>query len=188
MGERLAQGNGAIALLANSLATGFALPAIGFARSYRRWSPGVVTTTAGFLCWGCVFPAGALADLLLPAANMNPELWNVPKFFVAFGMILTIGHLSMNRFWGDDSWRSAAYRQEPDLFGSHEEKTTNEDVAEAYRNRLKDVAHFKYVPRPLPMRNSSGAIIYYLFFASPNVTGGKIVEDIFERYRERGIR
>jgi three-Cys-motif partner protein len=94
----------------------------------------------------------------------------------------------MNRFWGDDSWRSVAYRQEPDLFGSREEKTTNEDVAEAYRNRLKDVAHFKYVPQPLPMRNSSGAIIYYLFFASPNVTGGKIVEDIFERYRERGIR
>jgi len=72
------------------LATGFALPAIGFARSYRRWSPGVVTTTAGFLCWGCVFPAGALADLFLPAANVNPELWNVPKFFVAFGMILTM--------------------------------------------------------------------------------------------------
>jgi three-Cys-motif partner protein len=94
----------------------------------------------------------------------------------------------MNRFWGDESWRAAAYRKEDDLFGPHEEKTTNEDVAEAYRQRLKGVAAFKYVPRPLPMRNSSGAIIYYLFFASPNATGGKIVEDIFERYRQRGIR
>lgn len=94
----------------------------------------------------------------------------------------------MNRFWGDDSWRGAAYRQEPDLFGSHEEKASNEDVAEAYRNRLRTAAGFKFVPRPLPMRNSSGAIIYYLFFASPNATGARIVEEIFDRYRERGIR
>jgi three-Cys-motif partner protein len=94
----------------------------------------------------------------------------------------------MNRFWGDGSWRDAAYRQQDDLFGSFEEKTGNEDVAEAYRQRLKNVARFKYVPRPLPMRNSGGAIIYYLFFASPNGTGAQIVEDIFERYRQRGVR
>jgi len=95
----------------------------------------------------------------------------------------------MNRFWGDDSWRSAAYKQETDLFGNvDDEKTTNDVVAEAYRKRLKEVAGFKYVPRPLPMRNSTGSIVYYLFFASPNATGNKIVEDIFERYRERGIR
>jgi three-Cys-motif partner protein len=94
----------------------------------------------------------------------------------------------MNRFWGDDSWRSAAYRREDDLFGSHEEKASNEDVAEAYRQRLQQVAKFKYVPQPLPMRNSNGAIIYYLFFASPNAKGAKIVEDIFNSYRKRGIR
>jgi three-Cys-motif partner protein len=74
------------------------------------------------------------------------------------------------------------------LFGSHEEKTSNEDVADAYRKRLKEVAKFKYVPQPLPMRNSGGAIIYYLFFASPNAKGAKIVEDIFNSYRKRGIR
>ena len=53
----------------------------------------------------------------------------------------------MNRFWGDDSWRTAAYRQETDLFGdAHEEKVGNEAVAEAYRQRLMKVAGFKYVP------------------------------------------
>jgi three-Cys-motif partner protein len=94
----------------------------------------------------------------------------------------------MNQFWGDNSWRSAAYRQETDLFGPRQEKAGNEDVAEAYRARLKNVAGFRYVPKPLPMRNSTGAIIYYLFFASMNATGARIVEDIFQRYRERGIR
>jgi three-Cys-motif partner protein len=94
----------------------------------------------------------------------------------------------MNRFWGDESWRNAAYRKEIDLFGSHEEKTSNDEIAEAYRQRLKNGAGFKFVPKPMPMRNSSGAIIYYLFFASHNATAGRIVEEIFERYRQRGIR
>lgn len=113
--------------------------------------------------------------------NMN-VLWRNPEA-VAPAQIER-----MNRFWGDDSWRKSAYRKEADLFGTREEKTGNEEVAQAYRDRLKKVADFKYVPAPLPMRNSSGAIIYYLFFASANATGGRIVEDIFERYRQRGIR
>jgi two-component system, NtrC family, sensor kinase len=33
---------------------------------------------------------GALFDHYLPKLQMNPELWNVPKYFVAFGMVLTL--------------------------------------------------------------------------------------------------
>ena len=40
----------------------------------------------------------------------------------------------MNAFWGDDSWRKAAYRPEPDFFESREKKTTNQEIAEAYRH------------------------------------------------------
>ena len=42
------------------------------------------------------------------------------------------------------------------------------------------------VPEPIPMRNKTGAVVYYLFFASPNKTGAKIVKDIFNTYRNRG--
>jgi signal transduction histidine kinase len=31
-----------------------------------------------------------LTDAFLPHLKINPEIWNVPKFFVAFGMILTV--------------------------------------------------------------------------------------------------
>jgi hypothetical protein len=55
----------------------------------------------------------------------------------------------------------------------------NQMIAEAYRKRLKEVAGFKYVPEPIPMRNSKNAVVYYLFFASPNETGAKIVGEIF---------
>ncbi len=36
----------------------------------------------------------------------------------------------MTKFWGDESWRNAAYRSEQGLFEVMEEKTTNAAVIE----------------------------------------------------------
>lgn len=88
----------------------------------------------------------------------------------------------MDSAWGDRSWREAAYEKTP-LFGYIEEKTTNERVARAFQSRLRNIAGFKYVPDPIPMKNSKGAVIYYLFFASQNKTGAGIVKEIFDKYR-----
>jgi three-Cys-motif partner protein len=92
----------------------------------------------------------------------------------------------MDAVWGDHSWREAAYRKTPGLFSDMEEKTTNEAVVSAFRDRLIKVAGVEYVPEPMPMRNSKGSVIYYLFFASPNRTGAKIVKNIFDNYRYKG--
>ena len=72
------------------LTAGFALPGLLFWRRYPRWSPGVVTSAGGFLLWGAVFPLSIMLDAWAPHLKVNPELWNTPKFFVAFGMILTL--------------------------------------------------------------------------------------------------
>ncbi len=69
----------------------------------------------------------------------------------------------MNAFWGDGSWREIAYQSTPDLYGSQDEKADNEVIAEAFRKRLINVAKFDKVPEPLPMRNTRGAVVYYLF-------------------------
>lgn len=61
-----------------------------FWRRYRRRSPGVIAVAGGFLCWGAVFPVGAAFDHFLPHLQLNPEIWNVPKLFVAFGMVLAL--------------------------------------------------------------------------------------------------
>ena len=61
-----------------------------FWRRYPRRTTGVLAVSGGFLCWGAVFPCGALLDHFLPTLKLNPELWNVPKFFVAFGMVLAL--------------------------------------------------------------------------------------------------
>jgi signal transduction histidine kinase len=68
----------------------FGLPAYLYRRRYPRWSPGVITSAGGFLLWALVFPITMFIYTKWPEAHINPELWNTPKFFVAFGMILTL--------------------------------------------------------------------------------------------------
>lgn len=92
----------------------------------------------------------------------------------------------MNNFWGDESWREAAYRKEQTLFEVTDEKQPNEVIAAAFRERLQKVAGFKYVPEPAPMRNSMGAVVYYLYFAAQVHTADHIVTDILNNYRKQG--
>jgi three-Cys-motif partner protein len=90
----------------------------------------------------------------------------------------------MNAFWGDESWRNIAYDTKRNFFG-FPEKEPNETIAEAFRKRLSEVGGFRHVPDPIPMRNSIGAIVYYLFFASPNETAARIAREIFDKYRSK---
>lgn len=90
----------------------------------------------------------------------------------------------MTRYWGDESWKEAAYSSEGNLFGCLE-KTTNEALVEAFRGRLAKVAGFKHVSRPLAMRNSQKAVVYYLLFASPKPVAEQIVKDIFKKHETR---
>lgn len=95
----------------------------------------------------------------------------------------------MNSFWGDNSWENAAYAQQLDFNGKiNLRKLRNEDVANAFRKRLKEVAGFAYVSQPLPMRNSNDAVIYYLFHASQKPVAGNIMKYIFDDYRYRNYK
>jgi three-Cys-motif partner protein len=135
------------------------------------------------LDWEILAASGGMKsiDIFLnfPVMDMNRNvLWSDPD------KVSSEQVRRMNSFWGDDSWIKAAYSTD-NLFGFLE-KTDNDTIVEAFRKRLIKVAGFPYVPAPIPMRNSIGATVYYLFFASPNQTGGMIVEDIFNKYRNRG--
>lgn len=88
-------------------------------------------------------------------------------------------------FWGDRSWSRVCYREdENDLFAS-EVKVHNDELAEAFRKRLIEKAGFKHVPKPLAMKNSTKAIVYYLFFAAQLVVAENIADSIMESARER---
>jgi three-Cys-motif partner protein len=92
----------------------------------------------------------------------------------------------MNRFWGDESWREAAYAEHPqgNLFGGPDiVKLGNDAIVGAFRERLRKVAGFQFVTEPLPMKNSTNAVVYYLFFASQKPVAQKIIDAIFKKYR-----
>jgi len=137
--------------------------------------------------WSVLQTAGQMGSIevfynfMIMDANMN-ILWHNPD------RVAPAQVERMDKVWGAHSWRVAAYVEKPTLWGDTvDEKARNEVIAEGFRKRLEEVAGFKYVPKPVPMRNERGATVYYLFFASPNKTGASIVEDIFNTYRVRGI-
>jgi three-Cys-motif partner protein len=132
--------------------------------------------------WKVVETAGNMQSIeiflnfMIMDANMNVLRRNPDTVDPAQAMRMT-------EFWGDDSWRQIAYTKHKGLFGDMESKSTNEVVVNAYRKRLREVAGFKFVPEPMPMRNSTGSIIYYLFFASNNQTGDKIARAVFKKWK-----
>lgn len=92
----------------------------------------------------------------------------------------------MNSFWGDESWRDAAYAEHPqgNLFGAPDiVKQGNDVIVGAFRERLRKVVGFQFVPEPLPMKNSTNAVVYHLFFASQKPVAQKIIDAIFKKYR-----
>lgn len=72
------------------LSLSFFLCGIYFWQRFPRYSPGVIVVTGGFLAWGLVWPVATVVGSFLPKLQLNPEIWNVPKFFVAFGMVLAL--------------------------------------------------------------------------------------------------
>jgi three-Cys-motif partner protein len=136
--------------------------------------------------WRVVQTAGRMKSVeifynfMIMDANMNVFLRDP-------GKVTPADAARMDAVWGDRSWRDTGWRKTQDLLGELDEKVSNDAIAEAFRRRLQEVAGFAYVPPPMPMRNSKGAVVYYLYFASPDKTGVKIATEIFDRYRNAGV-
>ncbi len=94
----------------------------------------------------------------------------------------------MTAFWGSEAWKDSAYTEQGNLFGGTDPVKIhgNLTIVDAFQKRLRTAAGFKNVPKPIPMRNSAGAVVYYLFFASQNDVANKIVLAIFNKYGTRG--
>jgi three-Cys-motif partner protein len=135
------------------------------------------------LDWKVIAAAGQMKtlDVFLnfPVQDMNRNVfWRNPD------LVDESQIQRMNVFWGDESWRNIVYDTTRNLFG-FPEKEPNEIIAEAFRKRLLEVAAFRHVPDPVPMRNSTGAILYFLFFASQNETAARIARQIFLKFRSQ---
>ena len=96
----------------------------------------------------------------------------------------------MNRFCGSEEWQEILYEEDKQmtLFGdTYRIKVVDGNIklGDWFRvERLEKAAGFKFVPEPLLMRNSKAGPLFFLFFASHNETGKKIVSAIFNKYRK----
>ncbi len=136
------------------------------------------------LDWAVIEAAGKerSVDIFLnfPVMDMNRNvLWHDPAGVSEKDI------QRMNTFWGDNSWSEIAYTDTENLFG-WKEKADTYNVVKAFRERLRKLAGFAEVPKPMPMRNTHGGIVYYLFFASQKSVAKNIVQDIFKKYWNKG--
>jgi len=58
--------------------------------SYRRATAGAFITIAGFFAWALVFVVSPWIETYLPSIHVDGEVWNLPKYVVAVGMILLL--------------------------------------------------------------------------------------------------
>jgi three-Cys-motif partner protein len=137
------------------------------------------------LDWEVILAAGQshAIDLFLnfPVMDMNRNaIWRTPVGVPEDGI------QRMTRFWGDTSWKQVAYSESAQgnlFYAPSLVKQDNDAIVASFRDRLKNVAGFKHVPDPLPMRNRNNAVVYYLFLASQKPVAEKIIRDIFAKYK-----
>jgi diguanylate cyclase (GGDEF)-like protein len=64
--------------------------AIHFWYLYRRTSAGAIITIVGFFLWANVFTVEPALVAWFPQVHLESEVWNLPKYVVAVGMILVL--------------------------------------------------------------------------------------------------
>ena len=82
------QANGSDLSLNAVLFTVYLGCSIHFWTTYKRTTTGAMITIAGFFAWASVFVIGPLLEALYPSVHVESEVWNLPKYVVAVGMIL----------------------------------------------------------------------------------------------------
>jgi diguanylate cyclase (GGDEF)-like protein len=58
--------------------------------AYRRATAGAFITVLGFLAWANVFTVAPIISIFFPGLHLESEVWNLPKYVVAVGMILIL--------------------------------------------------------------------------------------------------
>jgi diguanylate cyclase (GGDEF)-like protein len=83
-------GNGSDLAMNGVLFTVYFGCCIHFWWMYRRATAGAFVTIAGFLAWAMVFVVAPVTQAFLPNVHLENEVWNLPKYVVAVGMILLL--------------------------------------------------------------------------------------------------
>ena len=58
--------------------------------THQGRTTGAIITTGGFFAWAIVFVVGPLMEHYVPSFKIENEVWNLPKYLVAIGMLLLL--------------------------------------------------------------------------------------------------
>jgi two-component system cell cycle sensor histidine kinase/response regulator CckA len=89
--------------------TFFIVAGLLYIQYYKRFTPGVLTTSISFVLWAMVFPVSSILHSYHLGPPGSSVVWDLPKFMVAFGMILTL-------FENETAAANSAARQYRSLF------------------------------------------------------------------------
>jgi len=59
-------------------------------RNFPRRTTGCLTAVFGFVAWACVFPVAIGLLIFEPQIHVQSSVWNIPKYIVAIGILLTL--------------------------------------------------------------------------------------------------
>jgi diguanylate cyclase (GGDEF)-like protein len=59
-------------------------------RNFPRGTTGSITAVAGLVVWALVFPVSLSLAVLRPDIHIRDSVWNLPKYIVAIGILLTL--------------------------------------------------------------------------------------------------
>jgi len=162
----------------------FAITGFLYWLRYPRFTPGIVVTSLAFIAWGLVFPIGEVVAALHVAIPNDSVLWDIPKYVVAVGMILTL-------FENQAEIASRAARQYLDLFeGSLAGvylSTIEGDLLDCNRAFLqmygfasKDDARtqLRFPPHPDPQRRQT--------LVREMENGGKVLDHEYQQHKRDG--
>jgi len=86
VGDKIAFRNGYLSVPALE----FAIMPLLLWRRYRRTTPGVICAVVGSAAWACIYAVPFIFPALYNQLGPQHQLWEAPKYAVAFGMILIL--------------------------------------------------------------------------------------------------
>ncbi len=75
----------------------YLLAGIQYWKHFPRRTTGAITAVTGLVAWAFVFPTAVTLQLLEPNVHIQASVWNIPKYIVAIGIVLTLLEEEINR-------------------------------------------------------------------------------------------